>query len=43
MLFLQTVEPHTLFVIQTLQSKNYLADFLLDGGTALALQLGHRN
>lgn len=42
MLFLQTVEPHTLSVIQTLQSKNFLADFLLVGGTALALQLGHR-
>lgn len=42
MLYTKTVEPHTLSIIQSLQSKSYTKDFLLVGGTALALQLGHR-
>jgi len=42
MLYTETVEPNTLSLIQSLQSKPYIEDFLLVGGTALALQLGHR-
>jgi hypothetical protein len=42
MLHTTTVEPDTLSLIQSLQSKPYTQDFLLVGGTALALQLGHR-
>ncbi len=42
MLYTETVEPDTLSLIQSLQSKSYVNDFLLVGGTALALQLGHR-
>jgi len=42
MLRKETVEPNTLSLIRSLQSKDYLKDFLLVGGTALALQLGHR-
>ncbi len=42
MLQRKTVEPHTLSLIQSLQQKDYLQSFLLVGGTALALQIGHR-
>jgi predicted nucleotidyltransferase component of viral defense system len=42
MLHEKTVEPLTLSLIKSLQEKSYLKDFLLVGGTALALQLGHR-
>lgn len=42
MLHKETVEPGTLSLIQSLQKKSYLKDFLLVGGTALALQTGHR-
>ncbi len=42
MLYTETVESNTLSVIQSLQSKSYTEEFLLVGGTALALQLGHR-
>ncbi len=42
MLQRETVEPHTLSLIYDLQSKPYTENFLLVGGTALALQLGHR-
>lgn len=42
MLHTKTVEPHTLSLIQSLQSKSYTKNFLLVGGTALALQIGHR-
>lgn len=42
MLHRKTVQPNTLSLIKDLQSKEYLTDFLLVGGTALALQIGHR-
>lgn len=42
MLYTQTVEPHTLSLIRGLQSKPYTRNFLLVGGTALSLQIGHR-
>jgi hypothetical protein len=38
----QPVEAPTLELIRSLQSKPYLKDFYLVGGTALALYLGHR-
>lgn len=37
------VSPQTFQLIQQLQSLRELKDFFLVGGTALALQLGHRN
>ena len=43
MLHTETVEPSTLDLIRQLQSKPYLDNFLLVGGTALALQMGHRS
>ncbi|MEI6696962.1 MAG: nucleotidyl transferase AbiEii/AbiGii toxin family protein [Bacteroidia bacterium] len=42
MLQTQTVDPSTLELIKKLQAKDYLKDFHLVGGTALALKLGHR-
>jgi predicted nucleotidyltransferase component of viral defense system len=42
MLQRKTVEPDTLSLIYSLQEKDYTQSFLLVGGTALALQLGHR-
>lgn len=42
MLHLATVEPLTLGLLKSLMSKKYLEPFVLVGGTALALQLGHR-
>ncbi len=42
MLQRKTVEPHTLSLIYDLQSRRYTKNFLLVGGTALALQIGHR-
>jgi predicted nucleotidyltransferase component of viral defense system len=42
MLHRKTVEPNTLSLIYSLQSKNYTNNFLLVWGTALALQIGHR-
>lgn len=42
MLHTETVEPDTLSLIRLLQSKSYASPFLLVGGTALALQIGHR-
>jgi hypothetical protein len=41
-LHLETVEPHTLGLIKSLLQQDYLAGFDLVGGTALALQIGHR-
>lgn len=38
----ETVEIQTLELIKALQDKEYLKDFYLVGGTALALYLGHR-
>jgi len=42
MLYKETVDDTTLELIKKLQKAEYLQDFLLVGGTALALQLGHR-
>jgi len=42
MLYSKTVEPSTLGLIKELQSKIYMQNFMLVGGTALALQIGHR-
>ncbi len=42
MLHRETVEPDTLSLIYDLQRKSYTKNFLLVGGTALALQIGHR-
>ena len=42
MLHTQTVEPSTLGLLRSLQSKDYLKGFNRVGGTALALYLGHR-
>ena len=37
-----TIDPHTLELLNFLMQKSYLSDFVLVGGTALALQIGHR-
>lgn len=37
------ISPDTFKLIQELQSLDFLKDFYLVGGTALALKLGHRN
>lgn len=37
------IKPETFELIQQLQAKDFLKDFYLVGGTALALVLGHRN
>ena len=42
MLHTKTVERSTLELLNQLQKKPYLQDFYLAGGTALALELGHR-
>jgi len=42
MLYTQTLAPQTLELIQTLQEEPLLQGFYLVGGTALALQIGHR-
>ncbi|BDX37484.1 hypothetical protein CYCD_08390 [Tenuifilaceae bacterium CYCD] len=42
MLHTQTVESTTLELIESLQTKAYLSNFYLVGGTALALIYGHR-
>jgi hypothetical protein len=42
MLQTKTIDPATLELIKSLQSKNYLDGFYLVGGTALALYSGHR-
>ena len=42
MLSTKAVETTILKLIKSLQSKPYLKDFYLVGGTALALHLGHR-
>lgn len=38
-----TIEPHTLELLKYLMSEPYLEDCRLVGGTALALQYGHRS
>ncbi len=42
MLQKEAVDSNTLALIKKLQSKEYLKDFNLAGGTALALYMGHR-
>lgn len=42
MLHLAAIEPLTLGLLKSLMSRNYLEQFVLVGGTALALQIGHR-
>jgi len=42
MLHKETISPHTLELLIQLQQKEYLKGFYLVGGTALALQIGHR-
>jgi len=42
MLFKTAVEPVTLELLNSLQSRDYLEGFNLVGGTALALYIGHR-
>jgi len=42
MLFKETVEKDTLSILDTLQKDENLSNFYLVGGTALALNLGHR-
>lgn len=42
MLHLESIEPATLGLLRELQQMPVLADTRLVGGTALALQLGHR-
>jgi hypothetical protein len=42
MLFKATVEPTTLELLKSLQSRDYLRGFYLVGGTALAFYMGHR-
>jgi len=42
MLQLATIEPLTLGLLKSLMSKRFLDQFTLVGGTALALQIGHR-
>lgn len=38
----EVILPETLALLENLQSDSALADFFLAGGTALALQIGHR-
>ena len=42
MLHTKTIEPSTLGLLKSLQSREYLKGFNLVGGTALSLYLGHR-
>ena len=43
MLSYQTIEPHTLELLRRLSKESLLSETRLVGGTALALQYGHRN
>lgn len=42
MLYIETVEPHTLSVLKELNELPSIKDFSLVGGTALSLMYGHR-
>ncbi|WP_308768510.1 nucleotidyl transferase AbiEii/AbiGii toxin family protein [uncultured Bacteroides sp.] len=42
MLSYKTVEPHTLELLKKLTQQTFLSKARLVGGTALALQYGHR-
>ncbi len=39
MFYFETIEANTLELLKTMSAKDYLQDFTLVGGTALALQL----
>lgn len=43
MLSYKTIQPHTLELLKVLTDEPVFSDLRLVGGTALALQLGHRN
>lgn len=43
MLSYKTIEPHTLELLKELMVEPIFASLRLVGGTALALQYGHRN
>ena len=43
MLHDQTIHPDTLGLLKSLMKQSYLDQFVLVGGTALALQIGHRS
>jgi len=43
MLYTESVAPNTLELLKSFMQKSYLSDFVLAGGTALALQIGHRS
>src|SRR5580698_6937549 len=42
MLHLNTIDETTFLLLRSLSAKEYLSGFALAGGTALALQIGHR-
>lgn len=42
MLYTETIDSITLAILKKLMSEPFLSDFVLVGGTALALQIGHR-
>lgn len=42
MLYTEAIEAGTLELLRSLMGKSYLSQFVLVGGTALALQIGHR-
>lgn len=42
MLHYETIDPNLLELLKDLMSQDYLRQFVLVGGTALALQIGHR-
>lgn len=43
MLQTQTVSPECLELLKNISESDFFSDFVLVGGTALALQIGHRN
>ena len=42
MLSYKTIEPHTLELLKSIMKESLFSDMRLVGGTALALQYGHR-
>ena len=42
MLYLETIEPKTLDLLKNIQKNKIISETRLVGGTALALQIGHR-
>lgn len=41
-MFIETLPENTKNVLRKIRDKKFLEDFYLSGGTALALQIGHR-